>query len=189
MVANHGQGNKMPKPPWLLGTEVSRSWSRKMQLISGLLLEISPWCRDYMGWVQWQPSPPVQLKKASRDSRHSVFLTHDHPFLLELLVSDWRNVHVQQQYKFSHGLLTSNMEDQEVILRDPGGDQSFLHEFDAFSSFSGKTSLVASFTWYTDGALPSGWKIQRTLQKCGTMFSCSEQSKGNFKPEHRSPLT
>jgi len=63
----NGRGCREPKPPWLLGTEVFRSWSGKMHLISGFLLEVSPWCRDYMKWVQWQPSmtPPAQLQKAS----------------------------------------------------------------------------------------------------------------------------
>jgi len=41
---NHRQSSKTPKPPWPLCTAVFSSWSGKMQLVSGFLLEVSPWC-------------------------------------------------------------------------------------------------------------------------------------------------
>lgn len=45
----------------------SGAWFGKMQLVSGFLLEVSPWCRDYTVWTRWQSSmpPPVLLKMAS----------------------------------------------------------------------------------------------------------------------------
>ncbi|CAN6323997.1 unnamed protein product [Urochloa humidicola] len=63
-----GQGNKMPKPPWLICAEVSNSWYGKMLLINGFLLEVSPWCREYLEFVLLKTvwPPPIPLKVASK---------------------------------------------------------------------------------------------------------------------------
>ncbi|CAM0145239.1 unnamed protein product [Urochloa decumbens] len=62
------QGNKAPKPPWLICAEVSNSWSGKMLLINGFLLEGSPWWREYLEFVQLKIAwpPPMPLKVASK---------------------------------------------------------------------------------------------------------------------------
>ncbi|CAN6222148.1 unnamed protein product [Urochloa humidicola] len=64
---NRGQGIKIPKFPWLLCVEVSSSWSGKRLLISGFLLEMSPWCRVYALSVQLKIAwpPHIQLKTTS----------------------------------------------------------------------------------------------------------------------------
>ena len=56
---NHRQSSKTPKPPWLLCTAVFSSWSRKMQLVSGFLLEVSPW---YLSAIYLTVRPAAQQR-------------------------------------------------------------------------------------------------------------------------------
>jgi hypothetical protein len=97
----HGQGIQMQNLARLLCAEVFNSWSGKRLLINGFLLEMSPWCRGYVVFVQlqiaWSPSMQPNISFKSVELRQSPWSSFYFYLSSVLQFSSWLPTMIKQQ--------------------------------------------------------------------------------------------
>jgi hypothetical protein len=97
----HGQGIQMQKLARLLCAEVFNSWSGKRLLINGYLLEMSPWCREYVVFVQlqiaWPPLMQPNISFKSVELRQSPWSSLCFYLSAVLQFSSWLPTMIKQQ--------------------------------------------------------------------------------------------